>query len=157
MTFIFYDRWPGVDLSLWDSIYATAKANDRRLELSKEGPRIFANDRELSCVETSIASAGALKIHRMIDFSCKDATEYRPKMAPAVVVTNPPWDRRIQGAEDAWRSLGEFGRASMKKDSGELWALTGNTLMTRYTDLPVLRSIDFNAAAVDMRFTCFKI
>ena len=128
--------------------------------MGKEGPRIFANDRELSCVEMSIASAGSLKIHRMIDFSCKDAAAYRPKKLPDVVITNPPWDRRIQGAEEAWRALGEFGREVLGRTAGntsQLWALTGNSHMNKYTDLPVLKSVDFNAAAVDMRFSLFKV
>jgi 23S rRNA G2445 N2-methylase RlmL len=134
--------------------------------MSKEGPRIFANDRELSCVEMSIASAGSLKIHRMIDFSCKDAAFYRPKKVPEVVVTNPPWDRRIQGAEEAWSALGEFGREVVSRNQGgstststsrSLWALTGNSYMTQYTNLSVQQTVDFNAASVDMRFCSFKV
>jgi 23S rRNA G2445 N2-methylase RlmL len=90
-------RWPGVDPDLWSEIYAQASAHDRRKEMSKEKPFIFANDVLVSCIELAVLSAGKAKVHRMIGFTCKNISVYKPGVHLSTIVTNPPWDRRLDG------------------------------------------------------------
>jgi len=52
------------------------------------------------------------------------------------VVSNPPWDLRIEGADEAWAALGAFLRreasgSSDSKSSGDAWLLCGNPEATK--------------------------
>jgi ATP-dependent Clp protease ATP-binding subunit ClpA len=46
------------------------------------------------------------------------------------VLTNPPWDIRLEGGEEAWRSLGQF----LRRECGgaRAWVLSGNKELTQH-------------------------
>ena len=152
-------RWPGVSEESWDDVWYEAKAKDQRDELQKESsPSIFVNDVEISCIELAIKAAASAGVHKLIDFSCRDISEYNPKLNDrrdlSHIITNPPWDLRIGGAEEAWSKLGEFAY-SYTPDS--IWALTGNPKVTEFTDMNVKQSVKFKASSVNMDFINFDM
>jgi len=51
----------------------------------------------------------------MINFSCKDIEMYSPAELPSFTITNPPWDRRLEGADEAWKKLGHFAKEVLPK------------------------------------------
>jgi hypothetical protein len=45
---------------------------------------------------------------RHAQFFNEDVRYFSPPLVPNMVVTNPPWDMRLQGAADSWRGLRDF-------------------------------------------------
>eukprot|EP01041_Mallomonas_annulata_P005241 gene5241-10490_t len=149
--------WPDVTPSLWDDVWDRASALDNRKRIVEEGrpPMILANDIHRGAMELAIRSAGAAGVHRMIDFSCKDVSEYVPKFRSDIIVTNPPWDRRLQGADESWAKLGVFARGS--PPGTVICALSGNDEVVRSSQLQPVDTFRFNAASVDLSFLKFVV
>jgi len=96
----------------WNRAWLEALQADKRKLLNRVDsiPVIVANDVHPGSIQLAIQSAGNAGVHRMIRFTCEDVSdlEFEPHLQPAVIVTNPPWDKRISDAEEAWRKLGKF-------------------------------------------------
>ena len=98
----------------WNQAWLEAMQADKRKVLNRVDdsihPVIVANDIHPGSIQLAIQSAGNAGVHRMIRFTCEDVSdlEFEPHLQPAVIVTNPPWDKRISNAEEAWRKLGIF-------------------------------------------------
>lgn len=60
-------------------------------------------------------------------------------MVGRLVVTNPPWDNRIEGGEEAWTALGGF----LKRDvsPGTAWVLSGAPQLTRNLRMKASRKV----------------
>ena len=155
-------RWPQVGVESWDRIWHIAKEKDRRKEMieqQKESlPNIFVNDAEISCIELAIKAAAAAGVHKLIDFSCRDISNYTPKLRKGNfvnnIITNPPWDLRIGGADEAWFKLGKFVQSHSPKS---VWALTGNSAVTEYIDLSVKKRFKFKASSVNMDYLNLEV
>lgn len=46
-----------------------------------------------------------------------------------MVLTNPPWDRRLDGAEEAWDKLGQFMQ-------GAVWGSSASSSLSPSTNTP---------------------
>lgn len=96
----------------WNQAWLEAVQADKRKVLNRADsiPVIVANDIHPGSIQLAIQSAGNAGVHRMIKFTCEDVSdlEFESHLQPAVIVTNPPWDKRISDAEEAWRKLGIF-------------------------------------------------
>jgi hypothetical protein len=96
----------------WNQAWLEAVQADKRKVLNRADsiPVIVANDIHPGSIQLAIQSAGNAGVHRMIRFMCEDVSdlEFESHLQPAVIVTNPPWDKRISDAEEAWRKLGIF-------------------------------------------------
>ena len=82
---------------------------------------------------------------RDIALSEGDAAHWAPATLPtaaaaaatSLVVSNPPWDVRIEGAAEAWASLGLFLRREASgglkggASGGDAWLLSGNPAATK--------------------------
>lgn len=75
---------------------------------SHSSPLIFANDIHAGALQLAQDSAEAAGVSSMIDFNLGDVATYRPAQSPGLVVTNPPWELRLDGASAAWTGLGAF-------------------------------------------------
>lgn len=106
----------------WNQAWLEAMQADKRKVLNRADsiPVIVANDIHPGSIQLAIQSAGNAGVHRMIRFTCEDVSdlEFEPHLQPAVVVTNPPWDKRISDAEEAWRKLGIFAGKLQNNNRG---------------------------------------
>lgn len=112
-------------------------------------------------------SLGALKlaeqasrlagVEKLMSFSIGDVSKYSPRLnrKNQIVVTNPPWDVRLEGGIEAWQGLGDFGRRELK--GSRIWALSGNPDITRNIRLKSSMKIPLNAASVDLRFLRYDV
>jgi 23S rRNA G2445 N2-methylase RlmL len=151
-------KWPSVPADLWDHIYEEALQRDRRAEFLKDKtkPIIFANDIHRGSIELAIRASGTANVHRMIDFSCKDISSYRPKLDPNIILTNPPWDLRLDGAQSAWSKLGDFSRANTARDAA-VWTLSGNPIVMSDIKLKSSKVIPFRSASLNMQFARYGL
>jgi 23S rRNA (guanine2445-N2)-methyltransferase / 23S rRNA (guanine2069-N7)-methyltransferase len=98
-------RWVDADLQAWEEVLQEACEADRR---STTPVKIFANDLHEGSIALAKDAAARAGVQYMIDFSNCDIRDYRPPVAPDFVVTNPPWQLRIQTEEDPWRLLRDW-------------------------------------------------
>lgn len=119
-------RWPDTSSSLWRSL--TAEAREARRP--RAPCAILANDLIRGNLALAERAASAAGVATSISFSAADAAAYQPPDAPQLVLTNPPWDVRLEGGEEAWRSLGQF----LRRECGgaRAWVLSGNKELTQH-------------------------
>ena len=119
-------RWPDTSPSLWRSL--TAEAREARRP--RAPCAILANDLIRGNLALAERAASAAGVATSISFSAADAADYQPPDAPQLVLTNPPWDVRLEGGEEAWRSLGQF----LRRECGgaRAWVLSGNKELTQH-------------------------
>lgn len=154
--------WPDIDYEAkfaWEIVSARAQQRDRRQRLRDQlvRPCVLANDiHETSVILARWASLRA-KVDHMIDFSYCDVASYRPLYPPNIVVTNPPWEKRLIGAEDSWGKLGKFLRGEFGRGI-QAFILSGNDSIHQIKGLerPYDR-IRFKAAAVDVSFSRYEM
>lgn len=112
---------------------------------------MWANDWHPAAVALARKDAAMAGVLNDVSFHHGDAKDWTPitaaaagpsaaAFAAALVVSNPPWDLRLQGADDAWASLGTFLRREASSRSspgggenrgGEAWLLCGNPEATK--------------------------
>jgi 23S rRNA G2445 N2-methylase RlmL len=143
---------------LWATVWDDAQKRDKRLEYVSEGRPIVAsvNDLHPGAIELAIKSAAAANVHKLISFSCRDAELFEPKSC-RFILTNPPWDLRLEGAADSWRKLGSLSRRLFSPQGGMLWALSGNPAVVREIGLKPTKSVPISGPTADMRLLCYDI
>ena len=134
-------QWLDIDQQSWIHSYDTAKAADRREYLVKQMQKkhlIFASDVHSKALELAKISAQEAGVAGLISFSqqCVSKLPHPDLMRPfpsipVKVVTNPPWDRRLDtDAEASWRQLNAF----LRKLNGTAHVLCGEPSLFRLLD-----------------------
>ena len=119
-------RWPDSDPSLW----AAASAEADAARLARAPLPIFGNDYHDGACALAERAAHAAGLASSLTLTQSDVCDYTPSAQPTLVVTNPPWDRRLEGGEEAWTALGGFLRRECR--GANAWVLSGNKELTRH-------------------------
>ncbi|RYH21281.1 hypothetical protein EON65_21025 [archaeon] len=133
-------QWLDIDEQHWKDSNVDAVAADQRIYLKErlKKPLIFANDindKALALAKLAAKEAGVLNL---ISFSQQCVSRlphpdvYKPlPKTPVKVITNPPWDRRLDDStKGSWRQLNVF----LRKLKGTANILSGDTSLFRYLD-----------------------
>lgn len=126
-------RWRDLRLlrvdQVWRDCVAAATVRDRRVELSESpGHRrfIFGSDGHPGALKIARDSAARAGVAGMVDFVncdvCDSPVSTRQSPRPQTVLTNPPWDMRLDEGAHSWRQLGRFAR-TLGNSSGQ-WRLS---------------------------------
>jgi len=85
---------------------------------------------------------------------------YSPEVQPHLVITNPPWDMRLnEGAGESWDHLGLFlssisSRGSTSDDgrtaATTAWVLTGNTALLKRIPLEARNRIKLHQSGLEL-------
>ena len=159
----------------WEEALRAARARDRRTFMRSEcaPAMVLANDVHSGSVALAQQAATLAGVDHMVAFSCADVADYRPAHPPSLLVTNPPWNRRLLDAENSWRNLAVFLKTMssgllMETNNGNknAWVLSeqteddnkknssSRTLHSQQASMPPIRKrIGFRAASVDLMFT----
>jgi len=153
--------WPGANTKLYNDVYEHAVALDKRVELQKQQHRfLFGSDIHPAAIQLAKVASENSGTSKLIDFSCSDIADYRPKYRPRHIITNPPWDVRLEGGCEGWRKLGEFV-SKIREEGGkseedvELWALSGSPDVIRFLNLRPKDQIKIKSAGVEQRMINF--
>ena len=119
------DRW-GQDQSInsiWEDVYNNALQRDLRFNKEYQATnfqkKIYANDIHPRAIDLAKDGATAAKVNHLIEFSVGDISNIDLRQSaskmplPCVMVTNPPWDLRLDEAADVWEALGYFSERNM--------------------------------------------
>ena len=148
-------RWSHTSMAEWDAVWSTANQADKRAQyIEEKRPLIaIANDIHPGAIELATRGAEMAGVSSLIDFSCSDIGKYSPQAESNFILTNPPWDVRLEGADESWKKLGTFVRENTKEESATvLWALSGNPEVMKGLEMKASHHIPIRGAARDMRF-----
>jgi putative N6-adenine-specific DNA methylase len=148
-------KWSHTSVGQWDDIWNEANKADKRVEFAKEGRPVIviANDVHPGAIDLANKGALAAGVDQLIDFSNKDIEKFKPKKESKFILTNPPWDVRLEGADESWRKLGGFVRSQTTDDRATtLWALSGNPSVMKSLVMTPSHHIPIRGNARDMRF-----
>jgi putative N6-adenine-specific DNA methylase len=148
-------KWSKTTDAEWDDVWSVADKEDKREQFRAEGrPAVaIANDIHPGAIELANRGAEIAGVGGLIDFSCTDIAAYTPAISPNFILTNPPWDIRLEGADESWRKLGGFVRAHTPVEcTTVLWALSGNPEVMNGLEMRPSHYIPIRGAARDMRF-----
>ena len=119
--------WPSFPRRLWEE----AKAEARSREFQGEY-RIFASDIDPAAVSLARENARRAGVEELISFSVADAADFSRQTERGVLVTNPPYGKRISDQKEAEGIYAAFGRAWRSLSPGwELYLLSGHTEFER--------------------------
>ena len=148
-------RWSQTTKAEWDAVWGAANSADKRAQFVEEGRPLIAiaNDIHPGAIELAVRGAEIAGVSKLIDFTCSDIDKYEPKADPRFILTNPPWDIRLEGADESWTKLGGFIRTHTPEQADTvLWALSGNPDVMKGLDMKASHHIPIRGAARDMRF-----
>ena len=148
-------KWSQTSDAEWDQVWSEADKVDKRKQfIAEERPALaIANDVHPGAIELATRGAAMAGVGSLIEFSCNDISSYNPTVNPSFILTNPPWDIRLEGADESWRKLGGFVRDNTQSDGATvLWALSGNPEVMKGLEMRPSHHIPIRGAARDMRF-----
>jgi len=158
-----FERWPDLDVELWRSVQADARARAKdTLPFAIEGA-----DRHGGAISIAEKSAHDAGVAGLVRFSIADAADWTPTSAikhsggqgPALtVITNPPYGERIGEGEDlagSWRSLGRFLNERCR--GGRAFVLTGNADLPRHLNMHASRQIPVMNGPIECRLFDYEL
>jgi 23S rRNA G2445 N2-methylase RlmL len=169
--------WQDVDRSHWKDLWQQAQQLDQRMvtrqSISMNGgiKPFYGNDIHPGAIQLAQQAAKQAKVDHLIQFSNVDIEDYQlpttlHSSLPTItttIITNPPWDKRLQTDGLAWQKLAGFLQqyqsiSSENKSRPIAYVLTGNMDMVPYlAPLKPQASVDFNSADVDQHFLRFVL
>ncbi|KAL3915147.1 MAG: hypothetical protein SGPRY_007357, partial [Prymnesium sp.] len=116
--------WLEGEMAQWESLLSEA----RSLQRPQAPLPILANDMHDGAINLAKSAARAAGVSSSISFSQSEVAHFVPSEKPHLVVSNPPWDLRLEGGDGAWSDLGGF----LKRECGGsvAWLLSGEKKLT---------------------------
>lgn len=88
-----FHQWPSFEPGTWASVGATIQAANR--DQPRAGSPIVASDRDRVVIEAALANAERAGVGGLVEFSPRVVAHLPPLEGPGMVVTNPPYGRRL--------------------------------------------------------------
>ena len=145
-------RWPDSDgAALWRDVMAEA----RELRRPHAPLPILANDWHGGAVSLAHRGAQSAGVEESITFSESSAAAFAPSDQPNLIVTNPPWDGRLEGGADSWAELRSF----LKTQCGgsRAWVLSGNKELTQGLRMKASSKLRIENAGTSLAFLEYDV
>jgi putative N6-adenine-specific DNA methylase len=150
-----FERWPDLERKAWANLRHDAvkrAAIGRRREVTIAGAD--HHDGALSIARLGVEAAG---VSGIVELRKGQLDTDAPPWRPTLVVSNPPWGRRLggDGTEETWQQLGQF----LKTHCGGALAylLSGDADLTRALRMKAARRHPVQIGPVDARWIRYEI
>ncbi len=94
------ETWPSFDRELWERL------RGRPHVPHTEHPMILGSDRDAKVIGAARRNARAAGVASAVDLFVSDVEDLEPPAPTGLVVSSPPYGKRLSGAEEAWTRLG---------------------------------------------------
>jgi putative N6-adenine-specific DNA methylase len=121
--------------------------DDKRIYLEKG--KIIGSDKDIQAAEMTRAHIKACGFAEQIEVSHKDIRSYFPTLKPTLIVTNPPYGKRLKANEEIYRMLGTFIKERCAP-AVKAYALCPTEGLIRETDLKVQDSFPITSGGLDV-------
>ena len=112
-----FERWPAFDSAAWRDLKAEARSRTRGATVSIQG-----SDRDKGAVEASRANAERAGVSDSVSFEAKALSAVEPAESSGLVVTNPPYGKRVSEGRDIRNLYAQLGKLMRGKLAN--WRLT---------------------------------
>jgi len=148
-----FTHWPGHDPALWAKVKAEADA--RRVPLAV---KIWGRDESQRAIEQAIAAARRLGLEKELDFDQAMAERLDLPRQPGLILTNPPYGKRIGEDDDLAQMHRDFGEALRAKAIGwELGLFTAKPEFARELGIRAHRTHDLYNGPLEAKLLRFQI
>lgn len=134
------------------------KADENRISLSPS--RLFGCEIDSDVARICRANLRAAGVLNAVEITRTDFAEYTPKIAPTLLITNPPHGRRLMGDLEPlhalYRQLGDFMKQKMAKPS-KGFVFVGNPELAKQIGLSTAKRHVLSNSGVDSRLLEFNI
>lgn len=120
---------------------------------------IFGVDISKNAIRATTLNCKAAGFQKEIEIVQADFREFTPSIPPTIVVTNPPYGRRLEEEDTLkpiYRALGDFLKKKCPKSSRG-FIFTGNLEMTKEIGLAAKRRYPLNNGGIESRLLEFEI
>jgi putative N6-adenine-specific DNA methylase len=149
-----FERWHDHDATLWSELRAEAAARAKpTLDFPIEG-----SDHHGGALALARRAAQEAGVADLVRYSENDARDFVPQERPAIVTTNPPYDKRLGEGEDvigSWKSLGNF--LHRQCGGSTAWILSGNKALTQHLGLRVSLRVPVMNGPIDCRWLKYEV
>lgn len=119
-------RWPGFEPSVWEEARESARAKEFSGAYSITGADI-----DPRALEIARANAQRAGMENIIHFEQADAGYFDRETERGILVTNPPYGKRIMEQAEAEELYRRFGTAYVCSSNWQLYLLSGHTEFER--------------------------
>lgn len=149
-----FEQWLDHDAAIWARLQEEARDRvNPKPDLFLEGA-----DHHEGALSLAARGAEAAGVEHLVRFTQSDARDFQPTVTPEVVVTNPPYGKRLGRDEalvDSWQSLGNF--LHRQCGGSTAWILCGAPEMTRFLGLKTSRRIPVMNGPIECRWLRYEI
>lgn len=133
------------------------QVDENRVPLADQ--HLFGIDRSQAAVRASKINLKAAGFSQQVQIQQADFREYQPPIAPNLMLTNPPYGRRLEEEEQLrplYRALGEFMKQHCTKP-GKGFIFTSNFELAKEVGLAAKRRYILNNGGLDSRLLEYDI
>lgn len=146
------EHWVDHDPSLWETLGRDAEA--KRISSSAT---LLGGDEDSSSIAKARLNAERAGVCSQLSLGVQDCRELSPPAGPGLVVTNPPYGKRLadEDLSQLYRDLGD--RFKQAYDNYDAWVLCGSTELLKRVGLRADRRIPILNGNLECRFARFSI
>ena len=133
-----FQRWPTFDASLWRRLVDEARQSERTsLAVPLQG-----SDRLENVLNVALSNSRRAGVEQFISYTPQDVREFVPPPPPGIIITNPPYGRRLGDEEQLKSFYRQVGDAFKQRCAGyTAWVLTGSIGLAKEVGLKASRRI----------------
>jgi putative N6-adenine-specific DNA methylase len=145
-------KWSDFDVELWHKIKAEEDA-----KIAPNGSMIRGCDISARAVDSSMENIRFAKMLNRIKVEQSSFESYRPPEAKGILITNPPYDERLQ-IDDIIAFYKKIGDVLKKKYTGyEAWVISSDLRALKFIGLHPSKKITVFNGPLECRFVRFNL
>ncbi len=127
-----FERWPSFDAREWKALKDDARSRTRESSVVIQG-----SDRDEGAIAASRANAERAGVANAIDFQVRALSTVQPAATGGLVVTNPPYGKRVSEGRDIRNLYAQLGNWMRNQPEWRLSLLSAEDRLTKQLDLPM--------------------
>lgn len=133
-----FQRWPTFEASRWRRLVDEA----RQAERTALAAPLVGSDRLEDVLAVARSNSRRAGVEHFITFDARDVRELAPPPPPGVILTNPPYGRRLGDEEQLKTFYRQIGDAFKQRGAGyAAWVFTGSLELAKEVGLKASRRI----------------
>ncbi len=147
-----FQHWNDYDEKLWQKIVKESLAKQTEFE-----HKIIGIDKSREAIEMAGDNIRSAKFHKDIELEVNSMEEYEPPKEKGIVITNPPYGRRIM-QDDIISFYKTIGDALKKKYINyDAWLITSDAEALKFVGLRSSKRIQIYNGQLECRFVKFEM
>ncbi|MBT1076429.1 THUMP domain-containing class I SAM-dependent RNA methyltransferase [Geobacter grbiciae] len=149
-----FQRWPAFDAPRWRRLLEEARQTER----TTLAVPILGSDRLEDVLAVARGNSRRAGVEKFISFEARDLRDLVSPPAPGVILTNPPYGRRLGDEEQLKSFYRQIGDVFKQRCAGyTAWLFTGNLDLAKEVGLKASRRIALFNGPLDCRLLKYDL